>query len=296
MRAWFGLADGRDADPLSLLLAVDALPPTAFELGLSGLGPDGRADRARPLPSGARVRCGSRSPPATSPAASWRRTPRSGTARTGWWRSRGSWRGSGSDLSHTGLLHTGLLHCRTAKGRVRQLRTRPFAMPAGAALRGGSVSPASAGGRWLISRIRRRRQPERPAPRSSGPRLQERARRSSASGRRTGPRASAGRRRSSRPTRAARRVRSLTSSVNRRVARAIASRTVWTPPCRSRAMKRTWAGYVAHVTGDQLDGAARCVRRCRRPRSTVAAIIGCRLPSASSTRATPRSAVERKCR
>jgi hypothetical protein len=30
MRAWFGLADGRDADPLSLLLAVDALPPTAF--------------------------------------------------------------------------------------------------------------------------------------------------------------------------------------------------------------------------------------------------------------------------
>ncbi|MGP4006416.1 thioesterase family protein [Streptomyces sp. 4N124] len=36
MRAWFGLADGRDADPFSLLLAVDALPPTAFELGLGG--------------------------------------------------------------------------------------------------------------------------------------------------------------------------------------------------------------------------------------------------------------------
>src|SRR5207237_1247913 len=36
MRAWFGLADGRDHDPLSLLLAVDALPPTAFELGLTG--------------------------------------------------------------------------------------------------------------------------------------------------------------------------------------------------------------------------------------------------------------------
>jgi hypothetical protein len=36
MRAWFGLADGRDHDPLSLLLAVDALPPTAFELGLKG--------------------------------------------------------------------------------------------------------------------------------------------------------------------------------------------------------------------------------------------------------------------
>ncbi|MEW2250822.1 thioesterase family protein [Streptomyces sp. NPDC006975] len=36
MRAWFGLADGRDPDPLSLLLAVDALPPTAFEMGLKG--------------------------------------------------------------------------------------------------------------------------------------------------------------------------------------------------------------------------------------------------------------------
>ncbi|MGH3310418.1 MAG: thioesterase family protein, partial [Streptomyces sp.] len=36
MRAWLGLADGRDADPFSLLMAVDALPPTAFELGLSG--------------------------------------------------------------------------------------------------------------------------------------------------------------------------------------------------------------------------------------------------------------------
>ncbi|MBC2902923.1 thioesterase family protein [Streptomyces cupreus] len=36
MRAWFGLADGRDADPFSLLLAVDALPPTAFELGIKG--------------------------------------------------------------------------------------------------------------------------------------------------------------------------------------------------------------------------------------------------------------------
>ncbi|HEX5566582.1 MAG TPA: thioesterase family protein [Streptomyces sp.] len=36
MRGWFGLADGRDPDPLSLLLAVDALPPTAFELGVPG--------------------------------------------------------------------------------------------------------------------------------------------------------------------------------------------------------------------------------------------------------------------
>ncbi|BBC32771.1 uncharacterized protein SGFS_040650 [Streptomyces graminofaciens] len=36
MRSWFGLADGRDPDPFALLLAVDALPPTAFELGISG--------------------------------------------------------------------------------------------------------------------------------------------------------------------------------------------------------------------------------------------------------------------
>ncbi|MET9700334.1 thioesterase family protein [Streptomyces sp. NPDC006529] len=39
MRAWFELADGRDADPLSLLLVVDALPPTSFDLGLIGWTP-----------------------------------------------------------------------------------------------------------------------------------------------------------------------------------------------------------------------------------------------------------------
>src|SRR5882757_5032966 len=38
-RGWLGLADGRDHDPLSVLLAVDALPPTAFELGLAGWTP-----------------------------------------------------------------------------------------------------------------------------------------------------------------------------------------------------------------------------------------------------------------
>ncbi|MCX5560938.1 thioesterase family protein [Streptomyces sp. NBC_00038] len=58
MRAWFGLADGRDADPLSLLLAVDALPPTAFELGLSGWVPTVELTvhvRARPAPGPLRV-------------------------------------------------------------------------------------------------------------------------------------------------------------------------------------------------------------------------------------------------
>ncbi|MCN9240245.1 thioesterase family protein [Streptomyces sp. RY43-2] len=58
MRAWFGLADGRDADPLSLLLAVDALPPTAFELGLSGWVPTVELTvhvRCRPAPGPLRV-------------------------------------------------------------------------------------------------------------------------------------------------------------------------------------------------------------------------------------------------
>lgn len=50
MRGWFGLADGRDPDPLSLLLTVDALPPTSFELGLVELDPHRRADRPHPLP------------------------------------------------------------------------------------------------------------------------------------------------------------------------------------------------------------------------------------------------------
>ncbi|EPH42401.1 hypothetical protein STRAU_4541 [Streptomyces aurantiacus JA 4570] len=58
MRGWFGLADGRPADPLSLLLAVDALPPTAFELGLKGWVPTVELTvhvRARPVPGPLRV-------------------------------------------------------------------------------------------------------------------------------------------------------------------------------------------------------------------------------------------------
>ncbi|MEU9992194.1 thioesterase family protein [Streptomyces sp. NPDC048045] len=58
MRAWFGLADGRDADPLSLLLAVDALPPTAFEIGLKGWVPTVELTvhvRRRPAPGPLRV-------------------------------------------------------------------------------------------------------------------------------------------------------------------------------------------------------------------------------------------------
>ncbi|MEU0990058.1 thioesterase family protein [Streptomyces sp. NPDC005953] len=58
MRGWFALADGRDADPLSLLLTVDALPPTAFELGLKGWTPTVELTthvRARPAPGPLRV-------------------------------------------------------------------------------------------------------------------------------------------------------------------------------------------------------------------------------------------------
>ncbi|MFG2353578.1 thioesterase family protein [Streptomyces sp. NPDC048521] len=58
MRAWFGLADGRPADPLSLLLTVDALPPTAFEIGLEGWVPTVELTvhvRHRPAPGPLRV-------------------------------------------------------------------------------------------------------------------------------------------------------------------------------------------------------------------------------------------------
>lgn len=58
MRAWFGLADGREPDPLALLLAVDALPPTAFEMGLTGWVPTVELTvhvRAKPAPGPLRV-------------------------------------------------------------------------------------------------------------------------------------------------------------------------------------------------------------------------------------------------
>ncbi|QNP70041.1 thioesterase family protein [Streptomyces roseirectus] len=57
-RAWFGLADGRDADPLSLLLAVDALPPTVFDMGIKGWVPTIELTahiRALPAPGPLRV-------------------------------------------------------------------------------------------------------------------------------------------------------------------------------------------------------------------------------------------------
>ncbi|MEU4210760.1 thioesterase family protein [Streptomyces sp. NPDC026206] len=58
IRAWYALADGRDADPLSLLMAVDSLPPTAFELGLTGTVPTVELTahiRRRPAPGLLRI-------------------------------------------------------------------------------------------------------------------------------------------------------------------------------------------------------------------------------------------------
>ncbi|MFI6349996.1 thioesterase family protein [Streptomyces sp. NPDC050560] len=57
-RAWMALADGRAPDPLSLLLAVDTLPPTAFDLGHQGWVPTVELTvhvRARPVPGPLRV-------------------------------------------------------------------------------------------------------------------------------------------------------------------------------------------------------------------------------------------------
>jgi Thioesterase-like superfamily len=39
MRGWVGFHDRRPPDPLALLLAVDALPPSSFEIGLDGWAP-----------------------------------------------------------------------------------------------------------------------------------------------------------------------------------------------------------------------------------------------------------------
>lgn len=63
IRGWLRLADGREPDPLMLLLAVDALPPVAFELGLPGWTPTLELTahvRCRPAPGWLRVNLTSR--------------------------------------------------------------------------------------------------------------------------------------------------------------------------------------------------------------------------------------------
>ncbi|WP_225448147.1 thioesterase family protein [Streptacidiphilus sp. P02-A3a] len=58
IQGWLRLADGRLPDPLMLLLAVDALPPVTFDLGLFGWTPTIELTahvRARPVPGWLRV-------------------------------------------------------------------------------------------------------------------------------------------------------------------------------------------------------------------------------------------------
>jgi Thioesterase-like superfamily len=58
IRSWFALADGREPDPLSLLLTVDALPPASLNLGLTGWTPTVELTvhvRSRPVPGPLRV-------------------------------------------------------------------------------------------------------------------------------------------------------------------------------------------------------------------------------------------------
>jgi acyl-CoA thioesterase len=53
LRGWLRMADGREPDPLMLLLAVDALPPVTFDLGLPGWAPTLELTvhvRAKPAP------------------------------------------------------------------------------------------------------------------------------------------------------------------------------------------------------------------------------------------------------
>jgi acyl-CoA thioesterase len=59
LAAWFRLNDEREPDPLALLLAVDALPPVTFDLGLPGWAPTLELTahvRAKPAPGWLRVR------------------------------------------------------------------------------------------------------------------------------------------------------------------------------------------------------------------------------------------------
>ena len=63
IRGWLRMADGREPDPLLLLLAVDALPPVSFDLGMPGWTPTLELTahvRCRPAPGWLRVSLTSR--------------------------------------------------------------------------------------------------------------------------------------------------------------------------------------------------------------------------------------------
>jgi acyl-CoA thioesterase len=59
LSAWFRLIDGREPDPIQLLMVVDALPPVTFDLGQMGWAPTLELTvhvRARPAPGWLKVR------------------------------------------------------------------------------------------------------------------------------------------------------------------------------------------------------------------------------------------------
>ncbi|MET1059238.1 MAG: thioesterase family protein [Nocardioides sp.] len=59
IQAWFKLADGREPDPISLLMTLDALPPVTFDLGMPGWAPTLELTahvRAVPAPGWMKVR------------------------------------------------------------------------------------------------------------------------------------------------------------------------------------------------------------------------------------------------
>lgn len=59
LSAWFRMIDGREPDPIELLMVVDALPPVTFDLGQMGWAPTLELTvhvRARPAPGWLKVR------------------------------------------------------------------------------------------------------------------------------------------------------------------------------------------------------------------------------------------------
>jgi hypothetical protein len=59
LSAWFRMIDGREPDPVQLLMVVDALPPVTFDLGQLGWAPTLELTvhvRARPAPGWLKVR------------------------------------------------------------------------------------------------------------------------------------------------------------------------------------------------------------------------------------------------